>query len=169
MERKTLVLTSWYMPIQIIGWQDAMTGLYLTKTEALVNYDEVIRSPSAEFALPAVVRVLRESKAVKRGVKFSRSNMAARDGYRCQYCLMRLPLSQLTYDHVFPRSRGGETTWENVVMSCKSCNAKKDNLTPQEAGLVLHTVPRRPHTLPLEPLRLKGVQIPEEWVQFAIA
>jgi 5-methylcytosine-specific restriction endonuclease McrA len=157
------------MPIQIIGWQDAMTGLYLKKTEALVNYDEVIRSPSAEFQLPAVVRVLRETKAIKRGIKFSRPNLAARDGYKCQYCLAKLPISQLTYDHVFPKSRGGETTWENVVMACKPCNGKKDDRTPQEAGMILHSVPRRPNTLPLEPLRLVGHNIPDEWAAFAMA
>jgi len=138
--------------------------------ESVVDYSEVVRSPSVEMRVPAVVRVVRKTANVKRGIKFSRPNMYSRDGGRCQYCLTRKPLGQLTYDHVFPRSRGGETTWTNVVMACRPCNAKKDNKTPEEAGMVLHTVPRRPSSLPIEPLRLKGFEeIPEEWAAFATA
>lgn len=166
---RTLVLTSWYMPIQIVSWQDAITNLYLGKVARVIDYNEVIRSPSVEVKLPAVVRNIREHPSKKRGIKFSRSNMAARDNYSCQYCLKRLPLGQLTYDHVFPRSRGGETTWSNVVMACRSCNSRKDNKTPQEAGMILHSVPRRPASLPLEPLRLRGLSIPGEWQDFALA
>lgn len=166
---RTLVLTSWFMPIQIVSWQDAITNLYLGKTARVIDYTEVVRSPSVEMVLPAVVRNLREHPAKKRGIKFSRPNIAARDNYTCQYCLKRLPMSQLTYDHVFPRSRGGETTWNNVVMACKRCNAHKDDRTPQEAKMILHSVPCRPASLPLEPLRLKGLSIPGEWNDFAIA
>jgi 5-methylcytosine-specific restriction endonuclease McrA len=165
METKVLVLTSWYMPIQIVSWQDAITDLYLEKTEVLASYTETVSSPSTTLRIPAVVRVKRHTNRIKRGIKFSRENVATRDGFRCQYCLQRFPLRQLTYDHVFPRSRGGETTWENVVCACRTCNSKKDDNTPQEAGMVLHTVPRRPHTLPLEPLRVSG-HIPPEWDGF---
>jgi 5-methylcytosine-specific restriction endonuclease McrA len=168
MTKRTLVLTSWYMPIQIVSWRDAITDLYLGKVESIFDYDEVVRSPSVEMQLPAVVRILRQTGGHKRGVKFSKVNVAARDKYRCQYCLARLPLSKITYDHVFPRSRGGETTWDNVVCACSTCNSKKDNKTPEEAGMTLHTVPRRPHCLPIEPLRIRDMpEVPEQWLQFA--
>jgi len=166
---RTLVLTSWFMPIQIVPWQDAITNLYLGKTARVIDYAETIRSPSVEMKLPAVVRNMREHPAKKRGIKFSRPNVAARDNYCCQYCLKKLSMGQLTYDHVFPRSRGGETTWNNIVTSCKACNSFKDDKTPSEAGMVLHCVPRCPASLPLEPLRLKGQTIPGEWRDFAIA
>jgi 5-methylcytosine-specific restriction endonuclease McrA len=170
MEKRVLVLTSWYMPVQIVTWRDAITSLYLGKVEAVVDYSEVVRSPSVAMQIPAVVRTVRKQANVKRGIKFSRPNVYARDGGRCQYCLARLPMGRLTYDHVFPRSRGGETTWTNVVMACKPCNAKKDDKTPEEAGMALHCVPRRPSSLPIEPLRLSGfADIPEEWAAFATA
>lgn len=169
MEKRTLVLTSWYMPIQIVLWRDAITSLYLGKQEAIASYDEVVRSPSVEMRVPAVVRILRQTGARKRGIKFSKQNVASRDGFRCQYCLDRLPMSRLTFDHVMPRSRGGETRWENVVMACGPCNSRKDDRTPEEAGMLLHSVPRKPNTLPLEPLRLREADgIPEEWLAFAV-
>lgn len=168
MAKRTLVLTSWYMPVQIITWRDAITGVYLGKMESVLDYSEVVRSPSVEMSIPAVVRILRPTSATKRGIKFSKVNVAARDGHRCQYCLTKLPLNKLTYDHVFPRSRGGETNWENVVCSCYACNSKKSNKTPQEAGMVLHTVPRRPNSLPIEPLKFEGSSdVPAEWLQFS--
>lgn len=165
MEARVLVLTSWYMPIQIVSWRDAITDLYLEKTEVLASYKETISSPSTTLRIPAVVRVKRHTSQIKRGVKFSRENVAARDGFRCQYCLKKLPLSKLTYDHVFPKSRGGVTTWDNVVCACRPCNSRKDNRTPQEAGMQLHSIPRKPHVLPLEPLRVGG-DMPPEWDGF---
>lgn len=154
------------MPVQIVPWQDAITSLYLGKVQSVIDYDEVVRSPSVAMRVPAVIRVLRHATRIKRAVKFSRSNVATRDQHRCQYCLVRFPLSRLTYDHVFPKSRGGETTWENVVCACRRCNAFKGDRTPQEAGMMLHSVPRRPHALPVEPLRVRGPSVPEEWLAF---
>jgi 5-methylcytosine-specific restriction endonuclease McrA len=158
------------MPIQIMSWQDAISDVYLGRVVPVVNYDAEARSPSTVMKIPAVVRIPRATGTIKRGIKFSKLNIAARDKYRCQYCLAKLPLSKITYDHVFPKSRGGETTWDNVVSACSACNARKDNKTPEEAGMLLHTVPRRPHSLPVEPLRLKDMPgIPEQWLEFAVA
>lgn len=156
------------MPVQIVSWTDAITDLYLGKIEAMVNYDDVVRSPSITIPMPAVVRTLRASHPSKKSVKFSRPNVATRDRYRCQYCLNKLAFSEITYDHVMPRSRGGRTTWENVVCACRSCNSKKDDKTPTEARMVLHCIPHRPNSLPLEPLRLTP-PFPMQWAQFAIA
>lgn len=169
MEKRTLVLTSWYMPVQIVNWKDAITDLFLGKTESVVDYSDEIRSPSTVMKLPAVVRIKRQTGAIKHRVKYSKMNMVARDNGRCQYCLGKFPMSQLTQDHVFPKSRGGETTWENVVMACRHCNSTKGDRTPQEAGMVLHTVPRKPGSLPVGPLRVQGDQIPEQWAAFVTA
>jgi len=413
MTRRTLKLTSWYMPIQIMSWQDAISDVYLGRVVPVVDYDAEVRSPSTVMKIPAVVRIPRATGTIKRGIKFSKLNVAARDQYRCQYCLSpdhrvltaglrwvslgdlgvgdqlvgfdesagygmlrrfktsvveeirltraplfrvvlddgtvfratidhrwlvyksqalrwrttkqlkpgrrvprlfdlwsdltswdagwlagmfdgegwletttnlgiavgqnpgycydrisalvavfgfdysstqvntdrdchrlrilgaasdksrflgsvrprrlldqfrpemlgalrarsvaavecvesagsgeiveirtstgtlvvegfphhncltKLPVSKITYDHVFPKSRGGETTWDNVVSACSECNSRKDNKTPEEAGMRLHTVPRRPHSLPVEPLRLKDMPgIPEQWLEFAVA
>ncbi len=157
------------MPIQIMSWRDAIVDLYLGKVESVVDYNEEIRSPSTTMKLPAVVRILRKTSQIKHRVKFSKSNIVNRDSGRCQYCLTRLPISKLTYDHVFPRSRGGETTWENVVCACKKCNSKKADKTPEEAGMQLHTVPRQPHSLPVEPLRIREQNVPEQWLAFVTA
>jgi len=166
MEARTLVLTSWYMPIQIIPWTEAITGIYTGKFEQLAGYPgQSVRSPSVEMDLPAVIRVRKPFGAAKKGIKFSRTNVAARDGHRCQYCLRKLPLSKLTYDHVIPKCQGGLTTWTNIVMACKACNSKKDGRTPDQAGMTLHCVPRRPNSLPLEPLRLPEAA-PDIWKQF---
>jgi 5-methylcytosine-specific restriction endonuclease McrA len=163
MEKRALVLTSWYMPVRIVTWQDAITDLVQGKVEPLVNYSEEIRSPSTVIRCPAVVRILRPTKGMKKGIKFSKQNVAARDGHRCQYCLVRLTLSQITYDHVFPRSRGGETNWDNIVTACRPCNFKKEDKTPQEAGMKLHSIPRKPGSLPVEPLPIMG-DMPDEWM-----
>jgi 5-methylcytosine-specific restriction endonuclease McrA len=169
MEHRTLVLTSWYMPIQIITWRDAIVDLYQNKVESIIDYDDVVRSPSIEMKIPAVVRIYRRTKAVKPKVRFSKVNIATRDGGRCQYCLEKFPVSKLTFDHIFPKSRGGETTWENVVCACRACNMGKGNKTPEEAGMRLHTVPRRPETLPAGPLKVQGTDIPEQWAGFVTA
>jgi len=165
METKVLVLTSWYMPIQIITWQEAITDLYLEKTEAVVSYRGTVSSPSTTMQIPAVVRIKKETSPIKRGIKYSRENVASRDRFHCQYCLKKFALAKLTIDHVFPSSRGGETTWENVAIACMPCNNRKANRTPQEAGMRLHTTPRKPHVLPLEPLRFGGAA-PPEWEGF---
>lgn len=169
MERRTLVLTSWYMPMQIINWRDAIVDLYQNKVEAVINYDEVVRSPSVEMRVPAVVRIRRKVKMIKPKVKFSKANIVVRDRGRCQYCLKQFSMSQLTFDHVFPRSRGGETTWENVVCACRSCNMAKGDKTPEEAGMLLHTIPRRPEALPWSPLRVHGPDVPEQWEGYVTA
>jgi 5-methylcytosine-specific restriction endonuclease McrA len=157
------------MPIQIINWRDAIIDLYQNKVESIIDYDDTVRSPSVEMKIPAVIRIRRKTKVIKPKVKFSKLNIVTRDNSRCQYCLEKFPASRLTYDHVFPRSRGGETSWENVVCACRPCNMRKGDKTPEEAGMRLHTVPRRPEALPVAPLRVQGADIPEQWEGFVTA
>lgn len=169
MAGKTLVLSSWYLPHKIIGWQQAVTLVCLDKVEVLVSYSEEIRSPSTAIQLPAVVRLQRQTPAVKRRIRFSRNNVYARDGFCCCYCGRRFPVSQLTYDHVIPRAQGGRTVWDNIVTACRRCNAVKGNRTPEQAGMALTRVPVRPSSLPLSPPPIDLSTAPSEWRQFCVA
>ena len=92
----------------------------------------------------------------ERSVRFNRRNIFARDGNRCQYCGRRLPSPQLSLDHVIPRSRGGRTTWDNVVCACLRCNVKKGGRTPREARMMLIRKPVRPKRSPLLLLKLNN-------------
>ncbi len=169
MTARTLVLTPWYVPHTIVCWQDAITLLYLKKVDAVVNYDDEVRSPSVTMQLPAVVRLKKKVATRKRGVKFSRVNVYLRDGFMCAYCGLKLPMSQLTYDHVVPRARGGLTVWENIVTACVACNAKKADKSLSEAGLALRVRPHRPTSLPLAPALACVTQAPLEWRDFCAA
>ena len=83
--------------------------------------------------VPRVLLLIAYERVPKRHVRFSRFNIYARDNNTCQYCARRLPRTELNLDHVIPRSRGGLSTWENVVCSCHSCNRRKGGQTPEEA------------------------------------
>src|ERR1700761_5933562 len=111
---RTLLLSRGHEPIQIISWQRALTLLALEKVDVLEEYAAFVRSPSRETPVPAVVRLKKTVRRPGAIVKFSRVNIYARDGYRCQYCGEPCAPSELTYDHVVPRSRGGATSWENI-------------------------------------------------------
>ncbi len=107
MSAETLLLTPWMIPHKIIPWQTAVTMSFLGKVDVLEEYDDVIRSPNMAIKAPAVVRLRRPIGGMKRGVKFSRINVFARDDFRCQYCGTRRPVGELNYDHVVPRVQGG--------------------------------------------------------------
>ena len=164
--KRTLLLTSWFFPLKIIRWEDAITMLYLNKADTIVEYDETVSSPSVSLRVPAVMRLRRKLAKIKRGVKFSRVNVFTRDGFRCQYCNNKKPFSQLTYDHVVPRSRGGRTEWTNIVTACRPCNHRKGNRTPDETGMFPHKRPVRPKALPLAGPVIDMTQAPLEWRDF---
>jgi 5-methylcytosine-specific restriction endonuclease McrA len=92
-------------------------------------------------------------------------NVFYRDNYQCQYCAIKLPITELTFDHVVPVCQGGPTNWENVVTCCKECNSKKGPKSIKEARMKLHKKPRRPNWSPELCLRLKEDD-PEEWWDF---
>ena len=137
---RTLVLDQGYQPHRIISWQRAVCMIFDGKVEVVEEYDEDVRSVTITIKMPAVVRLLRTVVGRKRAIKFSSINVAMRDDFKCQYCGARHRLCGLTYDHVVPKSQGGKTNWENIVMACYACNEKKGNCTPKQAGLRL----RRP-------------------------
>jgi 5-methylcytosine-specific restriction endonuclease McrA len=164
MTAQTLLLTPWMMPHKIISWQTAIVMTFLGKVDVLEEYDEDIRSPSVAMKAPAVVRLRRPLGGMKRGVKFSRVNVFARDEFRCQYCGTKRPLGELNYDHVVPRVQGGKTVWENIVTSCYDCNARKRGRTPAEAGMKLLRAPAKPKTLPMTTVIPRDpAKIPAAW------
>jgi 5-methylcytosine-specific restriction endonuclease McrA len=109
----------------------------------------IIRGVNVAFDVPEVVVVKHYDKVPRGGVVFSRRNLYRRDRFMCQYCLSRPGTEELTIDHVTPRSRGGHTAWENCVLACMSCNTRKGNKLPEEAGMKLKTTPKRPAWSPL--------------------
>ncbi len=169
MDKRTLLLTSWFFPHKVIRWQDAVTMLYLDKADGIVDYGEEIRSPSVTMKVPAVIRLRRNFGKVKRGVKFSRVNVFSRDGFRCQYCSRKGPMSKLTFDHVVPRSCGGRTEWTNIVTACQPCNAQKGGRTPDESGMFPINAPRQPKSLPLIGPLIDIARAPREWHDFLVA
>ena len=125
--------------------------------------DQVVRSPSTHLDVPAVVRLLRYVRYRPAGVRFSRKNVFMRDGYRCQYCGVHGDQRTLTFDHVLARSRGGPTSWTNIVTCCVACNREKGDRTPAESGMQLACRPTRPHWLPGTRMGVPISTAPDEW------
>ena len=130
---------SWY-PLSLWPWQEAIKAVCLDRVQILAEYDAVVRSQKSEFRIPSVV-VLKEFVKPQKRVAFTRFNLFLRDEFCCQYCGAK---GDLTFDHVLPRSKGGVTSWENVVAACSPCNLKKANKTLKQMGMVLKKPPRAP-------------------------
>ncbi len=116
--------------------------------------DDWIRTPTTEIQAPRVVRLLGYDKVPRQTVKFNRRNIFARDHNQCQYCGKKFVLSELSLDHVTPRSQGGQTTWENIVCACVDCNVRKGGRTPRQANLSLIRKPEKPKRSPVLNLKL---------------
>ena len=135
-----------YFPLSLWPWQDAIKAAFLDRVMIVAEYQTVVHSPSISMRLPSVV-VLRDYVKPALYPAFTRFNLFLRDQFSCQYCGAQ---SEMTFDHVLPRSRGGRTTWENVVAARNRCNLRKANLTLRQAGMVLHRLPRRPDAAELQ-------------------
>lgn len=112
-------------------------------------HEDWIRSVNFELQVPRVIRLLGFDRVPKQQLQLNRRNILARDGNVCQYCGRPFPSHQLSVDHVIPRSRGGTTSWENVVCACLECNIRKGGRTPREAKMRLIHPPRKPHKNPV--------------------
>jgi len=174
-----LVLNRFYMAVHVVSVRRSLVLLYRDLAEVIhvddgryFNYDfeswlelsefiaadpeneanmsmDWIRSVNFSIQVPRVVRLNFYDKVPQLTLRFNRRNLFARDGNLCQYCGKSFPLSQLSFDHVAPRSRGGQTTWENVVCCCLKCNTRKGDRTPEQAGMRLIRTPVRPRQNPL--------------------
>ncbi len=126
-------------------WIGALGLILSGKAVSLEEYPDVVRSQHCTFRLPAVVLMRYHVKTVRRRQVFNvpnRKTVFIRDGFMCQYCGVRVSMATGTRDHVIPRSRGGSDSMLNVVTCCRSCNIRKDNHTPDEAGMKLANRPR---------------------------
>lgn len=161
---RTLVLDQGYQPHRVVDWRRAMMMVFDGKVEVIEEYDEEVwRGSTVVIKMPSVVRLLNRIRG-KRSIKFSRVNVALRDNFACQYCRTKLPLKKLTFDHVVPRSKGGKTRWENIVMACYDCNERKADRTPKQAGMPLLKEPVKPRSLPVVAFRVdRSDSIPEAW------
>lgn len=124
-----------------------------------------IATPNYKLLVPEVIQLSSYGRVPPRRVKFSRRNIFLRDNFTCQYCGCRPPQSELTIDHVLPKSKGGRSTWENVVLSCVKCNSRKGSLSVAEAGLKLAKKPKRPHWLACA-LQAASAQNRPLWTKF---
>jgi len=140
-----------------------------------IEPENFICSPSLKIKVPRVIVLLFYDKLPKRQVRFSRKNLMERDKWQCQYCGVKPPNKKdalhwmksnaLNLDHVVPRSRGGKTTWENVVASCYKCNSKKGSKTLRELGWKLNKKPHKPKSHPTLNIPLKIIPH-KEWASF---
>ncbi len=181
LECNVLVLNRFYMAIRVINVRRAMTLLYRGCAEVItidsgvyLSYEfdawceisqlhalekqpdeDYIRAVQFDVQVPRILRLTRYDRMPKCTVRFNRKNLFARDDHRCQYCGQMRPHSQLSLDHVLPRSLGGRTTWENIVCSCMQCNSRKGGRTPSQAGMKLLKQPAKPHSNPAMVLPLE--------------
>lgn len=142
---KTLKLDLTYRPVGVIDCLEALVLCIVGKATAVEEYDEEVNSPSLSFKIPSVIVLKNVVKFMNQGLRPTRSNIIWRDHNKCQYCTCDFTTSELTLDHVIPRSRGGKNTWTNLVACCKKCNQAKRDRTPEEAGMELLRKPLKPH------------------------
>jgi len=138
-----------YFPLSVWPWYEAVKAALAGRVNTVAFYDRTVRSPSIELPLPSVIS-LREYVRPATRPAFTRFNVFLRDHFSCQYCSQRFPVADLTFDHVIPRSRGGRTSWDNVVAACGVHNLQKGNRTPKESGLHLTHPPRMPTSWELQ-------------------
>ena len=153
-----------YYPLSLWSWQEAVKASYLDRVDILARYDQVVRSPQIEIRIPSVV-VLRDYVKPQSRVAFTRFNLFLRDEFRCQYCGAS---DDLTFDHVLPRSKGGLTSWENVVAACSPCNLRKAAKSLEISGMQLLKPAHKPDAAQLHNL---GRKFPpnfmhESWLDF---
>ena len=191
LDSSVLVLNKHYAAIRVISARRAFSMIFrqiaevvAVEAEQFVSYDfeswrelselratyererhEWVRCVRFELAVPRIIRLLLYDRLPRTSVKFTRRNIYARDENRCQYCGRKFPTSELSLDHVTPRSSGGASTWDNVVCCCVKCNVRKGGRTPEEAGIRLVRPPAKPRRSPVIALRL-GSEKYASWKQF---
>lgn len=162
-KKPVLMLNACFEPIRIISVRDAL--MKLTKGKAIVVLSSTRIVYPGVYA-PSVIRLVAYRYVPVRMQVVTKKNIFLRDNHTCQYCSRKFHASELTLDHVLPRSRGGRNTWENLVTACKKCNQTKDDMTPEEAGMqLLHRViPASVHTA-RGLLRSVGMLV-DEWARY---
>lgn len=177
-----LVLNRSYCPIHVTSVRRGFSLLYQGVAKAVTkNYDafdfyewqelsrlregDSVGTVRGPISIPRVILLLEFDRVPIRHVRFSRNNLMMRDIFQCQYCGRRPKRSELNLDHVIPRSRGGKSTWRNVVTSCVDCNRRKGGRTPREARMRLIRKPARPRWTPFSHFSPSGGPC-EDWQPF---
>jgi 5-methylcytosine-specific restriction endonuclease McrA len=165
--KPVLVINASYEPLEITSTRNAVKKLVTRKAVMETKGDGDIYPGIPQ---PSVIRLIDYHRVPEHMAKLTKKNFYLRDHYRCQYCGHKFVAVELTLDHVFPKSRGGKATWENLVTACIACNQKKDDRTPAEAGMVLLHPPKRLtiHTSK-QILRQIGLNEDPEWGEYLYA
>jgi len=142
LHRPVLVLNASYEPINICAARRALVLVLKGVASAEEESQAHVHSPRHAIRVPSVIRLLEYRRIPHQSRALSRKNILLRDRNTCQYCGEVLPSGELTLDHVIPRSRGGSSTWENLVACCHPCNRRKGNQFATEAGMKLMREPR---------------------------
>jgi 5-methylcytosine-specific restriction endonuclease McrA len=150
-------------------WQnlnfDSWQELSALKKEFEPDEYDWIHTVRFAIAVPRIIRLLGYDKLPRQDVKFNRRNIYARDSNRCQYCGKKFSTTELSLDHVLPKSQGGKTTWDNIVCCCVKCNVKKGGRTPEQAHMHLIVKPTKPKRSPVINIRLADERY-SSWKQF---
>lgn len=178
-----LVLNRYFVPITITSVKRAFVMLYSgvakavgsdyetfdfqswSEVSALREQEDVIRTVSIVINTPKVILLVRYEGFIRKEAKFNRINIFRRDGGMCQYCRNKFSRSELTIDHVVPRSKGGRSVWDNVVCCCIACNRKKGGRTPAQAAMKLNMKPKKPLWDPFSNIYIKAVRY-KAWEPF---
>jgi 5-methylcytosine-specific restriction endonuclease McrA len=143
--QRVLVLNASYEPLQLVSLRRAVVLLLQDKAEMVEAAQQTLRARGFALTVPLVIRLVRYIKIPRRlKLPCSRRGVLARDRETCQYCGVQPGRSNLTVDHVVPKSQGGLTLWDNVVTACRECNHRKGGRTPEQANMVLRSTPRQP-------------------------
>src|ERR1700733_11069566 len=159
---RVLVLNATYEPINVCTVRRAVVLLLKDKAEVIERAEWELHSTSTTIARPVVIRLVSYVRIPRdtHRRKITRRAVFARDNWTCQYCGAR---SQLTVDHVVPRSKGGGSTWDNIVAACAPCNRRKGDALPRQAGMTLARSPRTPN--PDIFIQVASPSIPSNWKQ----
>lgn len=182
-----LVLNRQFYAIHITSWRRALSLLYLDHAQVVdeeyrtysfegwrqlsqarsVHPGGFVTTPTFRMAIPEVIALKAYDRLPESAVKFTRRNIYEHYGHRCCYCGGKFGTQDLNLDHVVPKSRGGDTSWANIVTSCIPCNLRKANRTPLEAGLPLLVKPSRPKWKGRVSLVFRsGVRVRQSWQRF---
>lgn len=162
MNTRVLVLNSSYEPLTVCKLDKAIILMFLEKVDVVENYPDLkLHSSNETYEVPSIIRLKRYVRIHNKKIELSKKNIIRRDGHKCQYCGSK---TNLTVDHVHPKSRGGKDTWTNLITACVRCNNKKSNRTPKEANMKLMSEPHKPgyHTF----LKTTIGKAEESWNQF---
>ncbi|GAP61620.1 hypothetical protein ARMA_0043 [Ardenticatena maritima] len=163
-----LVLNASYEPLHTVSVKRAVVLLLKEKAELLESDEAFIHSAHLSLPRPLVIRLYRYVHVPRHwSVPLTRRNLLLRDEFTCQYCGKQPGLEHLTIDHVVPRSRGGEHSWENLVVACIACNRRKGNYLPHEIGMTLLRKPFRPRYFGLT--LLGNGNAPDIWKKYIYA